>query len=71
MGEGVNGNKFQAAIQRVLELVKAVLQGILAQPYPFTNNQELLAQSSAALSTAKTILDREISEMEKSQLYMR
>jgi len=71
VGEGVNGNKFQAAIQRVLELVKAVLQGILAQPYPLTNNPELLAQSSAALSTAKTILDREISEMEKSQLYMR
>ena len=67
---GVNESRFRAATERLLEIIKLVLQGLLDHPYPLDEPQ-LLPQSSAALSTAKTILDREISKMEKSQLYMR
>ncbi|GAB1315563.1 hypothetical protein MFIFM68171_05773 [Madurella fahalii] len=68
---GINASRFQAATERLLVIIKSILQELLAQPYPLVDSPQLLAQSSAALSTARNLLDREISKMEKSQLNTR
>ena len=67
---GQADNRFQPAIGRLLDIIKMALQEILGQSYQ-NDQQNMLPQSSAALSTAKTILDSEIAMMEKSQLNMR
>ena len=63
-------SRFQSATARCLEILVRSLQDIFCKPFPLAHTQ-LLAQSSAALSTAKTVLDREVNEMEKSQLNTR
>lgn len=62
--------EFQPILQNYLGVLRDVLQDILKQPFPL-KLPELLAQSSAALSTTQTVLDREKAQMEKTQLNMR
>lgn len=62
--------KFRSAIEHLFHIVIAILRNLLQKSYPPTHI-ELLAQSSAALSTAQTVLDQELSQMEKPQLNIR
>lgn len=50
--------------------IKTILQNLFNQSFPL-KPPELLAQSSAALSTTQTVLDREKAQMEKSELNTR
>ncbi|KAF2472426.1 uncharacterized protein BDR25DRAFT_366441 [Lindgomyces ingoldianus] len=58
------------ATQRLLQILKAELQSNLYSTAP-PRNYELRAQSSIGLSTAKTMLEEEIVEMERSELAIR
>lgn len=60
----------QPILQDFLGLIRTLLQNLLDQPFPL-RQPDLLAQSSAALSTTKTVLDREEAQMQKPQLNMR
>ena len=60
----------QPIMQQFLGVVKRLLQILVDQPFPLRHPM-LLAQSSAALSTTQTVLDREKAQMEKPQLDMR
>ncbi|EPE30438.1 HIT/MYND zinc finger-like protein [Glarea lozoyensis ATCC 20868] len=60
----------QPILLEFLAHIKMLLQSFLNQSYPF-RHPGLLAQSSAALSTTVTVLDREKARMEKSQLKIR
>ena len=62
--------EFQSIKGDLLELILLILQDIFDQPFPL-RNLELLAQSSAALSTTQTVVDREKAKMEKSELTRR
>ncbi|KAI1635874.1 hypothetical protein F4809DRAFT_612245 [Biscogniauxia mediterranea] len=62
--------KFRSATENMFHTIITILQNIFRKSYPLTR-VELLAQSSAALSTAQTVLDSELDHMEKSQLDMR
>ncbi|KAF1993802.1 hypothetical protein P154DRAFT_384427, partial [Amniculicola lignicola CBS 123094] len=57
-------------LQDFFGLIRMLLQRIMDQPFPL-RHAELLAQSSAALSTIETVLDREKAQMEEPQLNMR
>lgn len=63
-------SKFQLISEDLFNIVKIILQDMFDQSFPL-GYPKLLAQSSAALSTTQTILDREKAEMERSQLKMR
>jgi len=63
-------SKFQSISNDLFGMIKYILQNMFDQSFPL-QQPKLLAQSSAALSTTKTVLDREKAEMEKSQLRMR
>jgi hypothetical protein len=62
--------EYKPILQNFLGFIKKLLQNLLDQPFPL-RHPGLLAQSSAALSTTETLLDREKTQMEKSQLNMR
>ena len=62
--------EYQPILQDFLGFIRLLLQNLLDQPFPFRHSR-LLAQSSAALSTTQTVLDREKAQMEKPQLNMR
>jgi hypothetical protein len=62
--------EYQPILQDFLGLIRMLLQNLLDQPFPL-RHPRLLAQSSAALSTTETVLDREKAQMEKPQLNMR
>lgn len=62
--------EYMPVLHDFLGLIRMLLQNLLNQPFPLRHPM-LLAQSSAALSTTETVLDREIAQMEKSQLNMR
>lgn len=57
---------FQCATERLLDIVKRILQGLFKMSYP-ANHRELLAQSSDALSSAQIIPEKESTPLEKSQ----
>jgi hypothetical protein len=57
-------------LQDFFRFIRMLLQNLLDQPFPL-RHPGLLAQSSAALSTTETVLDREKAQMEKPQLNMR
>ena len=57
----------QTVLQDFFKSIKNLLQNLLYQNFPL-NNSGLLAQSSAALSTMETVLEREKAQMEKPQL---
>lgn len=63
-------SKFRSISDYLFSIIKIILQNMFNQSFPL-KHLELLAQSSAALSTMQTVLDREKDEMEKSQLKMR
>ena len=62
--------EYQPVLKHFLGIIRTVLQNLLDQPFPL-RHPKLLAQSSAALSTTQTVLDREKAQMEKPQLNMR
>ena len=62
--------EYQPILQDFLGFIRMLLQNLLDQPFPL-RHLRLLAQSSAALSTTETVLDREKVQMEKPQLNMR
>lgn len=62
--------EFQSIKGDLLEIVLFILQNIFDQPFPL-RNLELLAQSSAVLSTTQTVVDWEKAKMEKSELTRR
>jgi hypothetical protein len=62
--------KFQSTSVDLFSIIKIILQNMFDQSFPL-KHPELLAQSSAALSTTQSTLDREKAEMERSQLKMR
>jgi hypothetical protein len=63
-------SKFQAVSGELLSVVKIIIQRIVDESLSLRHT-EPLAQSSAALSTTQSVLDREKAEMEKSKLKMR
>jgi hypothetical protein len=62
--------KFQSTTEHLLRIIIAILQKLFQESYPLTP-RELLAQSSAALSTAHTVSDQEFGQMQNSKLNMR
>lgn len=66
----ITTSKYQSVSDTLLDIIKLLLQKVFDQGFPL-EHPKLLAQSSAALSTTQTVLDREKAEMEKSQLQMR
>lgn len=62
--------EYQPILQDFLGFIRMLLQNLLDQPFPL-RHPRLLAQSSAALSTTVTVLDREKAQMERPQLNMR
>ena len=65
-----HSSEYQPILQDFLCLKKIILQQLLDQSFPL-KHPKLLAQSSAALSTIETVLEREKAQMEKPQLNMR
>jgi hypothetical protein len=63
-------SKFESISDDLLGIIKTILQNMFDQSFPLRHPQ-LLAQSSAALSTTQTVFDREKAEIERSQLKMR
>lgn len=63
-------SEYLPIVQDFLDVIRMLLQNLLDQPFPL-KHPGLLAQSSAALSTTVTVLDRERAQMEKPQLNMR
>ncbi len=61
---------FQSATQNMYQILMVILQNLFEKPYSL-RAIEALAQSSAALSTARTVCDQEVGQMEKSELSMR
>ncbi|KAL3422702.1 hypothetical protein PVAG01_06858 [Phlyctema vagabunda] len=64
------GTKSYSITKDFLSFIKAMLRYSFSQSFPL-RPLELLAQSSAALSTTQTVLDREKAQMEKSELIIR
>jgi hypothetical protein len=62
--------EYKPVLQDFLCFIKRLLQTLFDLPYPL-RHPNLLAQSSAALSTTQTVLDREKAQMEKPELNMR
>jgi OTT_1508-like deaminase len=62
--------KFRSTSQHLFNILATILRDSFEKSYPLTHI-ELLAQSSAALSTAQTVLDREMGQMEKSHANIR
>ncbi|KAF1948947.1 hypothetical protein CC80DRAFT_485288 [Byssothecium circinans] len=62
--------EFQSASEHLFRIIIAILQNLFRKSFPPTS-LELLAQSSAALSTARTVSDQELGQMEKSELNLR
>ena len=62
--------EYQPILQDFFGFIRMLLQNLLDQPFPL-RHPRLLAQSSAALSTTQTVLDREKAQMEKPQLNTR
>lgn len=62
--------EYQPILRNFLDFIRMLLQNLLDQPFPL-RHLRLLAQSSAALFTTETVLDREKAQMEKPQLNMR
>lgn len=62
--------EYHPVIRDFLGVIRTLLQNSLDQPFS-SKHPTLLAQSSAALSTTQTGLDREKAQMEKPQLNMR
>lgn len=56
---------FEPVVDRLLVILKVIIQHLLGQGYPI-RRRELLAQSSKALSSAQFALDTEIASMERS-----
>jgi hypothetical protein len=62
--------KFRTATEHLYRTVVGILQSLFQKCYPLIP-LELLAQSSAALSTARTVSDQESGQMENSPLNIR
>ncbi|KAK5214941.1 hypothetical protein LTR96_011628 [Exophiala xenobiotica] len=58
---------FRSATERLLDAVKSILRELFKMAFPISQS-ELLAQSSDALSSARTILEKESAQLEKSHL---
>lgn len=58
--------KFRSATEILFNMAVNIVQGLFQKRYPLSH-LELRAQSSAALSTAQTVYEREMSQMQKSQ----
>lgn len=63
-------SEFQSATGKLLYIITSILRNSFQQCYS-TADGELLAQSSAAMSTAQTVLDRELEKMERPVLNAR
>lgn len=63
-------SKFDSASEKVFNIVLTILENLFREPHSRAHAEQL-AQSSAALSTARTVLDRELGQMERSQFHWR